>query len=647
MRPTVGFGAGMFAFYGDVGNRSAGYNPLVSRVGYELRASTAITPWLEGSLFALHGRLAVNERSTTRNLNFESRITVGGFQLAYNFHHFLNPGRRVEPFVSVGFESVEFLSKTDLYDAQGRRYHYWSDGTIRDMAETDPNAGAAQMLDRDYVYETDVRENNADGFGRYAERTVAVPVGIGARMLLPKGFDLRIGATLHFTASDLLDGVTADSRGERAGDSRNDRFLYTSFSLGYAINIEPRTKATKSPTLTDEEMDLLVSRGDEDGDGVIDFNDHCPHTPPGAKVDARGCPLDDDGDGVGDPFDDEAATLAGMPVNGRGVGLTDDDLLRGWLAWKDSGNVNFVRSRMESFGPVAHTPKAKAVKRTYVVQVGSQVEGISEEMIQKILSLPDVRTIERGDSVFYVVGDYEELPDALRRHISLMDQGIEGRVMAAENGRLTPVDGKGTQASPAAATTPTGQAILRVQLGAFKKKLSGNVFKDVPDLMTITGDDGLTRYYTGSFTDVNKAAQHKVQMHLQGFTGAFLVSFREGKRIPLTEAGARLTGREDMRNLPSGSIDKNLISFSVQLATYAGNTPAEAIDRFIDIGDVRPLISEDAVRYVHGRFTSRAQAEEARKRLQAQGFEDAFVTGLVSDRLIPADEAERLLKDGR
>jgi hypothetical protein len=41
--------------------------------------------------------LGVNERSLTRNLNFESRITVGGFQLRYNFHHFLNPRRTVEP----------------------------------------------------------------------------------------------------------------------------------------------------------------------------------------------------------------------------------------------------------------------------------------------------------------------------------------------------------------------------------------------------------------------------------------------------------------------------------------------------------------------------------------------------------------------
>ena len=119
------------------------------------------------SLFALHGRLSTNERSITRNLNFESRITTGGLQFSYNFHHLMKPGRTVEPWVSIGFESLEFLSKTDLMDAKGRSYNYWSDGTIRDIAEDATNAENAVEIQRDYTYESDIREVNADGFGKY------------------------------------------------------------------------------------------------------------------------------------------------------------------------------------------------------------------------------------------------------------------------------------------------------------------------------------------------------------------------------------------------------------------------------------------------------------------------------------------------
>src|SRR5215813_11804902 len=42
---------------------------------------------------------------------------------------------------------------------------------------------------------------------------------------------------------------------------------------------------------------------DADFDGVPDKKDYCPLTPPGAKVDARGCPLDGDGDKVYDGLD--------------------------------------------------------------------------------------------------------------------------------------------------------------------------------------------------------------------------------------------------------------------------------------------------------------------------------------------------------
>ena len=104
----------MFAFYGDVGLKHADHNPLLTRAGYELRASTPLTSWLEADLYALHGRVGVNERSTVRNLNFESRVTIGGLQLRYNFLQLLNKDHVVEPYINLGFESVEFLSKTEF-----------------------------------------------------------------------------------------------------------------------------------------------------------------------------------------------------------------------------------------------------------------------------------------------------------------------------------------------------------------------------------------------------------------------------------------------------------------------------------------------------------------------------------------------------
>ncbi len=652
LRPTLGLGTGMFAFYGDVGRNHSTYSPLVARIGYDLRATVPLTPWLEGGLYALHGRLGMNERSLERNLNFESRITIGGFQLRYNFHQLLKRDRFVEPFINLGFESVEFLTKTDLMDAQGRRYNYWSDGSIRDIAEDSPNAEQAIIIQRDHVYETDVRELNADGFGKYLERTWAIPVGAGVRMDLGGGFDFRVGATMHFTFTDMVDGVSDQSIGGRRGDGRNDRFLYSSFSVGYAIPIErgQRKRKVKMTPLSTEELDLIVLEGDSDGDGVPDLRDRCPNTPPGVAVDINGCPLDSDNDGVPDHRDDEPDSPRGAIVDARGVTITDDDLLKAWLNWKDSGNVNTVFTRVESIGPPIRNAKPTRPSRVYAVQVGTHVEGISEELMQRILSIPDVRTIERGDTTYYVVGNYDNLPDAIKRELELYASGVQGTVIGQEGGRLIDITEQ-AQAErmktivPATRTDEAGVVTVRVQLGAFRNRLSENIFREVPDLVTIKGDDGLTRYYTGAFTDVNKAAGHKVDMLMKGFDGAFLVAFREGKRVSIREAGARLTGEDDMRYVPAGTINKDLIKFRIQVGNFTGNVPIETMDKYIELGDVEAMPGSEAVRYFHGTFNSRTEADRVRQQLLGKGFDDAFVVGAIDGRIISAEEADMLLRE--
>ena len=63
------------------------------------------------------------------------------------------------------------------------------------------------------------------------------------------------------------------------------------------------------------------SGGDRDGDGVRDADDACPDTPAGARVDARGCPIDSDGDGVFDGIDRCPDTPPGTKVDAWGCPL--------------------------------------------------------------------------------------------------------------------------------------------------------------------------------------------------------------------------------------------------------------------------------------------------------------------------------------
>jgi OOP family OmpA-OmpF porin len=63
---------------------------------------------------------------------------------------------------------------------------------------------------------------------------------------------------------------------------------------------------------------------DSDGDGVPDGIDKCDGTPRGARVDKNGCPSDADGDGVPDGIDKCDSTAAGASVDSTGCPNDDD-----------------------------------------------------------------------------------------------------------------------------------------------------------------------------------------------------------------------------------------------------------------------------------------------------------------------------------
>ena len=291
------------------------------------------TPFLDGSFYFLYGKVGANERTIKRNINFESTITMAGINVSYNFNHFLPEDRIIEPYISLGIETFEFLSKTDLVDKYGNTYNYWKDGSIRSIDENATNASEAIRLQRDFSYESDIRNQDLDGFGPYSEHSYAIPLAVGANFNLTDKIAFRIGTEWHYTFTDYIDGVSDKSVGDRKGNKANDSFLFTSFGLSYNIDYGLRSKKNKDIgiDLTD---DLMAE--DEDGDGVEDFNDDCAHTSLDASVNERGCPLDGDHDDVPDYADEELSTPDSLVANARGIGIQDAEYERMFNVWVDS-----------------------------------------------------------------------------------------------------------------------------------------------------------------------------------------------------------------------------------------------------------------------------------------------------------------------
>lgn len=88
---------------------------------------------------------------------------------------------------------------------------------------------------------------------------------------------------------------------------------------------------------------------------------------------------------------------------------------------------------------------------------------------------------------------------------------------------------------PVDAAMPQG-IVYKVQIGAFRKPIPQQAFSDMSPVMGETVGNGLVRYTAGLFTGFDGAAAAKDLVRERGYRDAFVVAYRDGKRIPLGEA---------------------------------------------------------------------------------------------------------------
>ncbi len=348
LAPRVGIGAGVFTFFGDVNDNN--YEHIfTSTYGVQVTGSANLSRYLDVDLTAIYGNITVNERTTTgRNLNFKSETFIGSAGVSYNFNHLYKKPGIIQPFIGVGVAFINFDSKSDMFDANGNAYHYWADGSIRTLDENDPLADneSTPIIQRDYTYETDLRDENQDGLGKYDQFTFSIPVSAGVDFKMGKRLSAKLSAGFYYTFTDLIDDISDEGEGLRQGNSRNDMFLFSSLSVSYSIGVgKSYTKSQKTKYYEDVDF-YALQMADSDGDGVNDFEDKCAKTPKGAKVDESGCAVDSDLDVIADYRDKEDSTKIGNVVDLEGVTLTDERMLQ---AYADSLATN--RANMHQVYP--------------------------------------------------------------------------------------------------------------------------------------------------------------------------------------------------------------------------------------------------------------------------------------------------------
>ncbi len=242
--------------------------------------------------------------------NFRTFFSGGDLQFRYGYRN----SSGLVPFLQTGLGYAVFTTFGDRFDAQNRPYFSWSDGSIRNVSESDPNAEASVVIARDYSYETKLNAQQS---------TVYIPFALGAHLQVNKSLSLFTALHVQFLQSDNLDNSTTQSGWDQMR------------SLQFGISFSPGRRAQKTVHPQKTTIDLrdfdkvdfdALFQSDEDGDGVIDYYDRCFATPKGAPVDANGCTPDSDGDGIVDFIDAEPQSLPNAKVNSSGRAYTDSEI---------------------------------------------------------------------------------------------------------------------------------------------------------------------------------------------------------------------------------------------------------------------------------------------------------------------------------
>jgi hypothetical protein len=299
-------GMGFLNYRGDIG--------YIENIGTTENLQPAISAGIEykiNNTFGLglnlnYGSLVKNENKGSANRNFKTRVIAAGLSANIHFANgfILAKNSPIDPFISVGFDVINFNPKTDSLDENGDRYYYWRDGTIRDNIQDASLSG--DEVDRDYNYETDLIKGNDLNIG------FSIPVSIGLNFFVTDYFETQIKQTVSITNTDLLDGYT--------GGSPNDIYMYS--SIGFIINPSGVGSRKRKKKDFDDIDFVALLKADSDGDGVLDIDDRCNDTELDIKVDRYGCPKDSDLDGIPDHLDDENNTndtIAQIDTNGVSI----------------------------------------------------------------------------------------------------------------------------------------------------------------------------------------------------------------------------------------------------------------------------------------------------------------------------------------
>ena len=530
---------------------------------------------------------------------------------------------------------------------------------------------------------------NPDVSSQYSEKESGFVIPVGAGLSLKMSDRMSMDASVNFVLSQVdIDKTT---------EEQNDNYAVFNLSVSYDLFTPKPSELDylKEKYYSDVNYDKL-DMSDQDGDLVLDINDYCPETPTGVKVDENGCPIDTDNDGIADYLDKEKNSLAGAIVDEKGVTLKEDQFKSKYdknevasrefanfyneseISRDDFKTINaYLIAKANAFNNLYNSQnnQDEELGLVYKVQLAIYNDGVPPRMINRLLSLEDLESFtENNGNVIYAVGNYLTIDDALGREFELEKLGFNNlSILEYENGVLTvytpPVAQKDQEVTKEEAKDEdnnldsllvtkkedvvkkeidfSNSTVYRVQIGAFNVNLSEKIFQGVDNVVSFKGNDGLVRYMTGSFDNYSDAINYRNQMRSRGFEDAFVVTFKDGKRVPLSKS---ISKKKAPKILKKKSVKKEVkleskkeknvdLKFYVQIGIFPEILSADDLSMMSKINNVRKQASGSFYKYLSDEYGEYSLAASQLQMIKSTGFKDAFIIATLNGKEISLEKA--------
>jgi len=528
-QPThhIGLGSGIMGFYGDFGRKEIknknlntfNYNAHLS-YQYRIKQNIGIGVSLFKSKANMEETGVLND--SILQYNFLSDLMGADLSLTYYFnvckqkkvttHKYTAEGSYqvtdtsinnygckenawFRPYVSLGIGFLSFTSKGDLQDSDGVAYNYWSDGTLRSMGEYEMGASEADILQRDYNYETSLNSGTS----------LFLPLKLGVQLKICPTVSLDLGSVIHYSFSDEIDNVANES---------NDWYTYSSFTLRYNLSYKKSVEDDEEEEGFEHIILTELDCKDHDDDGVITFYDHCPNTSKDAVVNEAGCPMDDDFDAIPNYRDKQNPSRSNVTVDLDGI-----EIMTGYefdITKRERNEGGFILNdgRREQILLMPNIKEGDNVEITNITN-GKQFKFDSfskeqsymlgktrngDKLIVKNNTRGDVYLVPiRYDNKYIKKGKTRE--KGKKHDVFNEEEVVTFKVQIVSSNNAIELD------------SPRFQGLER------------NVINSYTDI------DGLIKYTVGEYSNSEEGLTKVTEMKNLGFTDAFVIVFINGKRV--------------------------------------------------------------------------------------------------------------------